>query len=107
MAGANNVSTITACYNTGNVSGNSSVGGVAGQKTMDGAITACYWANFEGPGTAHIDNGMNSDTTKFGDGKWPSGGQWGTGGGGSGHYWKNLGGWGSPPVYPKLYWEKD
>ncbi|MDR0691925.1 MAG: Ig-like domain-containing protein [Prevotellaceae bacterium] len=115
---------ITACYNTGEVTGTgSSVAGIVPDAT---SVTACYNTGTitQGSGTAlpvsnynkctagYALNTTNAAKVKiFSDTDWPSSGEnaeWGVGdGSGSGTYWRSLGNWnGGNPVFPKLFFEE-
>ncbi|MDR2449315.1 MAG: Ig-like domain-containing protein [Prevotellaceae bacterium] len=114
---------ITACYNTGSVTGKDGNGGIVGG---GGDITACYntgtiatnatgtWNSIGNNGAACYTIDMpshNNNATVFSDTAWPSAAanaEWGTGdGSGTGTYWKDLGNWnGGSPVYPKLFFEE-
>jgi hypothetical protein len=105
---------ITACYNTGSVSGSGNyVGGVRGSSAGPfSTITACYWKDISDDnatyGTGSSES--NTGTSIFSIVEWPAiatDTEWGTGdGSGSGKYWKSLGDWNEGnPVYPKLFFE--
>jgi hypothetical protein len=102
--------TITACYNTGSVLGSGyRVGGVCGYGY---SITACYWKDIPGDKANYgTGDGDYTGTTKFASDAWPRSpwnvyGEWGTGDGSDGGYWKSLGSWnGGNPIYPQLWYE--
>jgi hypothetical protein len=112
---------IIACYNTGAITILSGIegyfGGVAGYIEGTGspitAIKANYWKTVPVVRGIGYDNyiGYGSEAAKeFSGSDWPStveNGEWGTGSGLSGQYWKTLGGWnGGTPIYPKLWYEE-
>ena len=115
---------ITACYNTGEVTGTgSNVAGIVPDAT---SIMACYntgtitqganaglpVSNYNKCTAGYALNTTNTAKVKiFSDTDWPSSdenAEWGTGNGsGNGTYWKSLGSWnGGSPVYPKLFFEE-
>jgi hypothetical protein len=103
VTGANNVggvagwngNTVTACYNTGKVTGTGDyIGGVSGNN--NGTVTACYWKSGTAP-----NNNIGSEFSNFFT---PSGSAaWNTGTGGTNGWWKagTVGG----DQLPKLWYE--
>ena len=111
--GINSRGVITACYNTGTVTGapGQYTGGVVGYKypVSDVIITDCYWLDLSGVDSSSasaavgVVGGTVTDVYAFGPGSaWPSGGLWD-----NPAYWGNLGSWnsgnyGRNSIFPKL-----